>query len=469
MRSLRAIVVALLAQSALAYPRTPLDGSALYVPCPAARRKTALADTVNSLIDDAASTAPKLLRPVRPNARVPSHARANSLVESIKRVAHGLSPKGRREFAGPLLRFAFHDALSFNMSANALGGADGKTNNQATERSAIDEMRYLLKDCLTDYAFHPPEPIDRPYVGNDGHASPSNCTELAYSSTHGLATAQIIAEEWCGPYEEVSWADCYSVAASVLLEAVGGPPLDLTRFRWGRRDWLEGEPDPDADVGRSTPEKNHGFDALYNIFVNHYGFTVAEMVALGGAHTIGKHFSKLANAPGTFDETPHIFDNRYFQRVVNAKHRGVQQYAVWEKTGNGGGMSGGGMLLEMYVWRDAPYEVAANQTPSSTTPCGDQTDWRFVQGTWVPLYPESDAGSLILFNSDVAYYWNVSDPGCSAGLGLPAKDTPHGEASRWFGRFAQDEPLFKQVFGTAWLKMLELGNDPAKLSAAGAI
>ena len=86
----------------------------------------------------------------------------------------------------------------------------------------------------------------------------------------------------------------------------------------------------------------------------------------------------------------------------------------------------------------------------------------------VPLYPENRSGVLTFFTADVAFYYNVSDP-CSESLaevGRPRAGTPHGEASYWTERFAEDETLFKAVFQSTWLKMMDFGNDPAHLQTA---
>ena len=131
-----------------------------------------------------------------------------------------------------------------------------------------------------------------------------------------------------------------------------------------------------------------------------------------------------------------------------------------------------------FIWRRDAYDVckaiASYTSPAST--CDDMGC--FVQGEAQPLYPESSNGSLILFNSDVVMYWNVTDASdprtddcvdkrvALGQFGRSAEGSEQGEAVYWTERFANDEQLFKDIFAETWQRLIVLGNDLSTLRPA---
>lgn len=384
-----------------------------------------------------------------------------------------------RDFAGPLVRLAFHDSLSFDASLplDGFGGVDGIIGPFHGNTTHGAQLRYRLQHCLLDYANHPYAARSDAIIGDEQHGDAESCEELAYSSTHTMTWASLMAEAWCEPYKELSWSDCWVFASTFFVEASGGPRINLASFRWGRKAFPD-ELDSEPDAVSCHPGKNLDFDGLYECFVTVWGFTVAQMVALGGAHTVGKHFSVQAPTPGTWDDTPHVFDNRYFQRIVNANAEGVSQFQDGGFAPHGTIAAPGdpdaddepdtGHQMLGFIWRNQPPAGCDGYAPNSVDCTGDVC--YAAHGEVAPMFPESSNGSLVLFNADMAFYWNTtrgcSDPLEKIGTPDPALRAEHSEASRWTAAFAANESLFFEVFEGAWLKMIDLGNDPAKLAVA---
>jgi adenylate cyclase len=100
---------------------------------------------------------------------------------------------------------------------------------------------------------------------------------------------------------EISWADLIAVAGAVAIEKCGGPEI---RVPLGREDATT--PPPPGRV----PPGDMEIGALKRRFVE-MGYSVRELVALSGAHTIGKSQGK----PFTYDLF--TFNNSYFQRLLD--------------------------------------------------------------------------------------------------------------------------------------------------------
>jgi adenylate cyclase len=98
----------------------------------------------------------------------------------------------------------------------------------------------------------------------------------------------------------VSFADCLAFAGAIAIEKAGGPSIFLET---GRKD--SDSPDP----GSMLPTDNLSFNSLFTVF-QRMGFTVRDLVALSGAHTLG-----FANRVA-FTSNPFVFDNSYYQRVL---------------------------------------------------------------------------------------------------------------------------------------------------------
>jgi cytochrome c peroxidase len=110
--------------------------------------------------------------------------------------------------------------------------------------------------------------------------------ECSWGANAGLKLARDKLEPIKEQFPQLSYADLYTYAGVVSVEATGGPKIP---FRLGRSDSENGAtspPDgrlPDADKGSFANTSQH----IRNIFYR-MGFTDAEIVALLGAHAVGR-------------------------------------------------------------------------------------------------------------------------------------------------------------------------------------
>lgn len=110
--------------------------------------------------------------------------------------------------------------------------------------------------------------------------------ECSWGANAGLHVARQALEPVKQKFPNLSYADLYTYAGVVAVEEAGGP---VVPFRTGRTDADSGAtspPDgrlPDADKGSRVNTVQHLRDIFYRM-----GFTDAEIVALSGAHAMGR-------------------------------------------------------------------------------------------------------------------------------------------------------------------------------------
>lgn len=150
----------------------------------------------------------------------------------------------------------------------------------------------------------------------------------------GLTTTKSYLDQIHEQFPWISFADLYTYAGCVAIEAIGGPKIE----------WKPGRSDcPDAikvpPIGRlpiATKDYNH----IKEVFYKRLGFTAKETVALiGGGHTIGSCHAKFSGFNGAWTRTPFNWDNSFFTVLLKENWRlgivpetGVEQYFNHDKT-----------------------------------------------------------------------------------------------------------------------------------------
>jgi catalase (peroxidase I) len=111
-------------------------------------------------------------------------------------------------------------------------------------------------------------------------------------------------------HPEISLADLWNYAAAVSVELCGGPKIP---FKFGRTDFATQPTCPVAN-GR-LPDAAQGADHLRHIFYR-MGFNDQEIVALSGAHTLGRCHISRSGFDGPWTSQPLIFNNAYYVNLL---------------------------------------------------------------------------------------------------------------------------------------------------------
>eukprot|EP00246_Nothoceros_aenigmaticus_P013819 TRINITY_DN495_c0_g2_i1.p1 TRINITY_DN495_c0_g2~~TRINITY_DN495_c0_g2_i1.p1 ORF type:complete len:283 (+),score=40.74 TRINITY_DN495_c0_g2_i1:98-850(+) len=127
-------------------------------------------------------------------------------------------------------------------------------------------------------------------------------TELAHGANAGLEIAVKLLEPIKEKFPILTYADFYQLAGVVAVEVTGGPDIP---FHPGRKDAVEG-----PEEGR-LPDATKGPSHLRDVF-GHMGLSDKDIVALSGAHTLGRSHKERSGFEGPWTPNPLIFDNSYF-------------------------------------------------------------------------------------------------------------------------------------------------------------
>ena len=136
--------------------------------------------------------------------------------------------------------------------------------------------------------------------------------ELVHGGNAGLDRAVARLEPVKRKHPDVSWADLIAFVGVVAIEEMGGPKIG---FSYGRVDEMDPgavTPDgrlPDADKGDGPGKKTT--KGLRDVFTR-MGFGDRELVALSGAHALGRCHADASGYEGPWSGTPTLFNNSYF-------------------------------------------------------------------------------------------------------------------------------------------------------------
>ena len=171
---------------------------------------------------------------------------------------------------------------------------------------------------LVRLAWHSSGTYDRmSKTGGSGLGTMRFKEELAHGANAGLDKAVKKLEPIKAKHPDVSYADLYALSGVVAIETLGGPKVG---FNAGRKDSMDPKdvtPDgrlPGADKGNPMKTASH----LREVF-GRMGFNDQEIVALAGAHALGRCHADASGYVGPWTPTPTTFNNLYFSLLVNLK------------------------------------------------------------------------------------------------------------------------------------------------------
>ncbi|DAZ92793.1 TPA: hypothetical protein N0F65_009348 [Lagenidium giganteum] len=153
--------------------------------------------------------------------------------------------------------------------------------------------------------------------------------EINHGGNAGLHLAVKALEKVKKNHPEITYADLYVLAGVTMIEEMGGPAVP---FRLGRPDAKSGKectPDdrlPNADMGSKPKTISHVRDVFYRM-----GFNDRDIVALIGAHAIGRCYPSRSGYSGPWTNAEWTFSNEFFRQLVEnkwtiKKWNGPEQY-----------------------------------------------------------------------------------------------------------------------------------------------
>jgi len=239
--------------------------------------------------------------------------------------------------------------------------------------------------------------------------------EMTMGANNGLPKAKKYLEVIQTKYPSVSWADLIQMASATGVEMAGGPKIPMKYGRvsvngpmgcvgptsregfGGNAGLPDAKPGPDGKFGcgASGPAQH-----LRNVFTKKMGFTDQDIVALSGAHTIGRAFKERS---GTCP----------FGYTDGAASKYTKSACIARKDGASGvGMAGG---------------------------CAWTKNWLTFDNSYYTKYKESMADSdLLWFPTDEALH---TDPNFKV----------------TFDKYASDQNAFFADYAQAHKKLSELG------------
>lgn len=201
--------------------------------------------------------------------------------------------------------------------------ASGKVTSEALDKAKADLEKLIKADpnkgpTLVRLAWHSAGTYDKmSKTGGSGLGTIRFKEELAHGGNAGLDKAVA----WLEPLKQanptVSYADLYTLGGVAAIKALGGPAVP---WRAGRIDSLSpGDVTPDgrlpgADNGSFSKDGGH----LRDIF-GRMGFNDQEIVALSGAHALGRCHADASGFVGPWTPTPTMFNNLYFTLLKTAE------------------------------------------------------------------------------------------------------------------------------------------------------
>lgn len=116
--------------------------------------------------------------------------------------------------------------------------------------------------------------------------------ELNAGPNAGLRSAYNVLGKIKAKYAAVGWADLIQLASARSIELMGGPKIDM---KYGRRDAVDSPPESVAPFGLPDAKPQNPASHLREVFYK-YDMNDEDIVALSGAHTIGRAFKDRSGA-----------------------------------------------------------------------------------------------------------------------------------------------------------------------------
>ena len=135
--------------------------------------------------------------------------------------------------------------------------------------------------------------------------------EASHGANAGLKAARDFLEPIKKKFPWISYSDLWTLAGACAIQELGGPTIP---WRPGRADKDFNACTPDGRLPDGAKEHQHVRDIFYRM-----GFDDREIVALIGAHALGRAHADRSGFDGPWDFSPTVFTNEFFRLLVEEK------------------------------------------------------------------------------------------------------------------------------------------------------
>lgn len=136
-------------------------------------------------------------------------------------------------------------------------------------------------------------------------------TEAAHPANNGLVNARNFLQPIHAKFPWISTGDLYTLGGVVAVQELGGPTIPWKR---GRVDEEEIASPPNGNL----PDAAQGASHVRTVF-NRQGFNDQEMVALIGAHALGRCHKQNSGFEGPWTFSPTVFTNDFYKNLLDEK------------------------------------------------------------------------------------------------------------------------------------------------------
>ncbi|KAK2735773.1 heme peroxidase [Myotisia sp. PD_48] len=178
------------------------------------------------------------------------------------------------------------------------------------EKDEYDDGSY--GPVLVRLAWHASGTYDKETgTGGSNGATMRFAPESDHGANAGLKHARDFLEPVKAKYPWISYSDLWTLAGACAIQEMQGPTIP---WRPGRADADMSACTPDGRLPDASKEQNH----IRAIF-GRMGFDDREMVALSGAHSLGRAHSDRSGYDGPWDFSPTVMTNEFFKLLLNEK------------------------------------------------------------------------------------------------------------------------------------------------------
>ncbi|KAG8722185.1 heme peroxidase [Ceratobasidium sp. 394] len=135
--------------------------------------------------------------------------------------------------------------------------------------------------------------------------------ESLHGANNGPNIARAKMEEVKQAFPWISYGDLWTLGGVCVIQEMGGPKIP---WRPGRIDGFEKDVTPDGRLPDATQAQDHLRAIFYRM-----GFNDQEIVALSGAHALGRCHTDRSGFEGPWTFSPTTLTNEYYKLLLNEK------------------------------------------------------------------------------------------------------------------------------------------------------